>query len=102
MYAGYKGYDGVVQYYIGETGMEAELWTEEIFDTGPVNPPAVDPEMMIGSFTTYIMSTYSGHENRQFRGWIDEVRVYDEVLTLDQILEVQRGVVTPVSNWSLY
>lgn len=98
---GYAGQDGVVQFFVGTADDVLETFEEQTFDVGPVL--ASGEGIYIGNFTQGAIDAHG--VDRAFRGWIDEVAIFDSVLTASQIADVQMGnisISSTVDSWSIY
>jgi uncharacterized repeat protein (TIGR03806 family) len=82
----YDGGIGQVQFYFGSPTVEAALDVTRAYARGPVG--AGIERLTLGHFN---LATRPFALDRMFRGLIDEVRVYGQVLTLAQIRAVQQG-----------
>jgi hypothetical protein len=76
---------GTVKYYFGDNSNAATLDSTFPYPLGPTGPGI--GHLAIGHFNQE--SHRDGRTNRVFRGLIDEVKIYNEVLTPDQIVTVQ-------------
>ncbi|MBM4027963.1 MAG: hypothetical protein FJ280_21580, partial [Planctomycetes bacterium] len=77
---------GHVKFYFGRTPGDAAFDVERNYARGAVGTNI--SRLCIGHFN---VATRAGAQNRMFRGLIDEVKVFGEALTLEQIRAVQIG-----------
>jgi uncharacterized repeat protein (TIGR03806 family) len=82
----YDGSVGQVQFYFGSPTVDAALDVTRAYGRGPVGTGI--ERLTVGHFN---LATRPFSLDRMFRGLIDEVRVYGQVLTLAQIRAVQQG-----------
>ncbi len=76
---------GTLKYYFGDNSTAATFDSEFSYALGPIG---VDiGHLAIGHFNQE--SHRDGRTDRVFRGLIDQVRIFDKVLTSDQIITVQ-------------
>jgi hypothetical protein len=77
---------GHVKFYFGSSAEIATFDVAKDYSRGPVGTSI--SRLCIGHFN---VATRSTALDRMFRGLIDEVKVFGDALTLDQIQEIQRG-----------
>ncbi len=77
---------GQVKFYFGDTTNPATFDVEIDYDRGPVGSDI--SRLAIGHFN---IATRNSAQDRMFRGLIDEVKVFGDALTLEQIQRVQVG-----------
>ena len=75
---------GTLKYYFGNNTTAASFDSEFPYPLGPIGPGI--GHLAIGQFNQE--SVHYGND-RMFRGLIDQVKIYDKVLTPDQVVTVQ-------------
>lgn len=88
--------DGEVRYYFGSAQALATLASVHAYPQGPLYSSG---SLTLGNFASFVSARggVGGNNSRAFRGAIDELRVYNAALTLEQIREAQLdGTVPPL------
>jgi len=86
----YDSASSKVQYYFGNAAADASLDVTRTYNKGAIGNAIA--KLAIGHFNS---ATRSGATDRMFRGLIDQVEIYNQVLSPAQIINVQGRVSNP-------